>query len=210
MLEARTAEAMFLDACRGSPNGRWHSRMSLHSSYILDLLSAHPYAALLPLAIAEGPLVTIAGGVLVATGQLKFWSVFATVVAGDLAGDSALYALGRWGGTPMIKRWARQSAITQAAALQDLVLRKADRVLVTGKLTHAIGAPVLIAAGIVRMTFGRFLAVNFLATLPKSLVLLCIGLVFHSWYADIEQHIDYLYIILLSVGAIALYFLMSR
>ncbi len=61
---------------------------------ILGLLSGHPYAVLLPLAIAEGPLVTIAAGVLVAGSQLRFWPALAIVVAGDLVGDSVLYASG--------------------------------------------------------------------------------------------------------------------
>lgn len=184
--------------------------MVFSTSEILGLLSAHPYAVLLPLAVAEGPLVTIACGVLVAAGQLEFWSVLAIVVAGDLVGDSALYALGRWGGTRMVTRWASQGTLRRAAALKDQFLHRADRVLVAGKLTHAVGAPVLIAAGFVRMTFGRFLTVNFLATLPKSLALICIGYAFQSGYTAIGQNMTYYYIVLLIVGVIVLYLLLSR
>jgi membrane-associated protein len=184
--------------------------MVFSASDILGLLSAHPYALLLPLAIAEGPLVTIAAGGLIATSQLRFWPVLATVVTGDLVGDSALYAVGRWGGVRMVTRWASQDMATRVAALQDQFLRKADRVLVLGKLTHAVGAPVLIVAGIVRMTFGRFLTVNFLATLPKSLALLCVGYAFHSGYAAIGQNMTYCYVVLLIAGVTALYLLLSR
>jgi membrane protein DedA with SNARE-associated domain len=184
--------------------------MFFNTSEILGLLSAHPYAVLLPLAIVEGPLVTIACGVLVASSQIGFWPVLAIVVAGDLVGDSALYALGRWGGIRMITRWARQDTIARIVALQDQFLRKADRVLVAGKLTHAVGAPVLIAAGIVRMAFGRFLTINFLATVPKSFGLLCVGYAFHSGYTAIGQNMMYYYIILLIVGGIVLYLLLSR
>jgi membrane protein DedA with SNARE-associated domain len=184
--------------------------MVFSPSNILGLLSAHPYAALLPLAIVEGPLVTIAGGVLIANSQLRFWPVFAIVVAGDLVGDSALYALGRWGGIRMATRWASQSTMTRASELQDQFRRKSDQILVTGKLTHAVGAPVLIAAGMVRMPFWRFLTVNSLATLPKSLALLCIGCAFHSVYAVIGQNMTYYIIALLIVGSIILYLLLFR
>jgi membrane protein DedA with SNARE-associated domain len=184
--------------------------MVFSGSDILGLLSAHPYALLLPLAIAEGPVVTIAAGVLIATSQLRFWPVLATVVAGDLLGDSALYAVGRWGGVRMVTRWASQDMGARVAALQDQFLRKADRILVAGKLTHAVGAPVLIAAGIVRMTFRRFLTVNFLATLPKSFALLCIGYAFHSGYVVIGQSMTYYYIVFLIAGVTALYLLLSR
>ncbi|UVK43986.1 VTT domain-containing protein [Mesorhizobium sp. AR07] len=184
--------------------------MIFSPSNILALLSAHPYSVLLPLAIAEGPLVTIASGVLVASSQLSFWPVLAIVVVGDLVGDSALYALGRWGGIRMATRWASQRTIARAIDFQDQFRRKADQVLVTGKLTHAVGAPVLIAAGIVRMSFGRFLTVNFLATLPKSLALICLGYVFHSGYAAIDQNMTYYIVVLLIAGLILLYLLLSR
>jgi membrane protein DedA with SNARE-associated domain len=184
--------------------------MVFSTSDILGLLSAHPYAVLLPLAIAEGPIVTIASGVLVASSQLRFWPVLAIVVAGDLVGDSALYALGRWGGIRMVTKWASQRTIKRATDLQDQFRRKADQILVTGKLTHAVGAPVLIAAGIVRMPFRRFLTVNSLATLPKSLALLCIGYAFHSGYAAIGQNMTYYVIVLLIAGLILLYLLLSR
>jgi membrane-associated protein len=188
----------------------WYPDMVFSPSNILGLLSAHPYAVLLPLAIAEGPLVTIAGGVLVATSQLRFWPVLAIVVAGDLVADSALYALGRWGGIRMVAKWASQRTIARATDLQDQFRRKADQILVTGKLTHAVGAPVLIAAGIVRMSFGRFLTVNFLATLPKSLALICLGYAFHSGYAAIGQNMTYYIVALLIAGLILLYLLLSR
>jgi len=184
--------------------------MIFSPSNILGLLSAHPYAVLLPLAIAEGPLVTIAGGVLIANSQLRFWPVFAIVVAGDLVGDSALYAFGRWGGIRMATRWSSQRTVTRTTELQDQFRRKADQVLVTGKLTHAVGAPVLVAAGIVRMPFWRFLTVNSLATLPKSLALLCIGFAFHSGYAAIGQNMSYYIIALLIVGSIILYLLLFK
>ncbi len=182
--------------------------MVFSPSDILRLLSAHPYSVLLPLAIAEGPLVTIAGGVLIATSHLRFWPVLTIVVAGDVVGDSALYALGRWGGIWMVTRWVSQRMVARAADLQDQFLHKADQVLVTGKLTHAVGAPILIAAGMVRMPFGRFLAVNFLATLPKSLVLICLGYLFQSGYAAIGQTMTYYTIIFLIAGLILLYLLL--
>ncbi len=184
--------------------------MVFSPSDILDPLSAHPYALLLPLAIAEGPLVTIAGGVLVATNHLRFWPALAIVVTGDLMGDSALYALGRWGGIRLVTKWASKRAIARATDLQDQFRRKADQVLVTGKLTHAIGAPVLIAAGMVRMPFGRFLTVNFLATLPKSLALLCLGYAFQSGYAAISETMTYYTIVFLIAGLLLLYLLLFR
>lgn len=184
--------------------------MITSSSYILDLLSAHAYAVLLPLAIVEGPLVTIAGGALVATGQLKFWPVLAVVVTGDLVGDSAFYALGRWGGIRMVMKWANHDTVTRASALEVQFLSKADQALVAGKLTHVVGALVLIVAGIAKMPFARFLTVNFLCTLPKSLMLLGVGYTFGFGSTAFGQNAAYGSLALLIAGVIVLYILMFR
>ena len=64
--------------------------MTFAATDMIALLSAHTYEVLLPLSIAEGPIVTIAGGFLVATGHLEALPVFGIVVLGDLIGDAAL------------------------------------------------------------------------------------------------------------------------
>lgn len=184
--------------------------MIISSSDILDLLSAHAYAVLLPLAIVEGPFVTIAGGALVATGQLKFWPVLAIVVTGDLVGDSAFYALGKWGGIRIVIKWANPNTVTRASALQIQFLSKADQALVAGKLTHVVGGLVLVVAGIAKMPFARFLTVNFLCTLPKSLVLIGVGYTFGFGYTTFGQNAAYGYLALLIVGVIALYLIVFR
>lgn len=80
---------------------------TMSTSENLGLLSGHPYAGLLPLAIAEGPLVTITVVVLVAGSQLWFWSALAIVVIGDPNGAGAAgcsqWLPARWIRTPSVR-----------------------------------------------------------------------------------------------------------
>lgn len=177
---------------------------------VLGILAANAYLLLLPLAIAEGPIVAIASGVLVAAGHLRPLPAFAIIVAGDLIGDALLYALGRWCGHRMDKTWARLGRSRRVMALRDQFSRRADQTLVIGKLTHGIGALVLSVAGMVRMPFSRFLVVNFVATLPKVLVLMGAGYAFASSYSAIAQNATYVYLPLFGLGAVAIYLLLFR
>ncbi len=76
--------------------------------------------------------------------------------------------------------------------------------LVVGKLTHAAGFAVLTAAGAARMPFGRFLAINFAATIPKSLFFLALGLFFGAAHSRIATWLSTGSSILLGIAVAAL------
>lgn len=178
---------------------------------IVGLLSHNAYLVLLPLSIVEGPIVTLVCGFLISIGQLNPLLTFGIVVAGDLIGDAILYSLGRSGSGRLMSVWRKEGrTATRARKLKDQLLSKADRMLIVGKLTHAIGAPVLLAAGMVRMPFVRFMAVNLGATLLKSFALLVAGYWIGASYPVIVGNPLYLSGALLLLGAAILYLLVFR
>ena len=122
-------------------------------------------------------IVSIVAGYLASRGLLLLKAVIPVVILADLVGDVALYALGRWGRRflpprPSLARMARR------------LRADGTRILVVGKLTHTAGFAVLIAAGIARMPLARFLVVNLLATIPKSLFFLALGWIFGAAWAQ--------------------------
>jgi membrane protein DedA with SNARE-associated domain len=146
------------------------------------------YAALLPLAIVEGPAVTVLAGILAAQGVLDLAIMYPIVVVGDLIGDLAYYAVGHW--LPRVVsfhawRWTRRIS-ERAAAMAPLVRANAGKMLIIGKLTHSAGFAVLLAAGAVRVPLPRFLSANFLGTAVKSLVLLMIGYFFARLWSSLQ------------------------
>lgn len=178
---------------------------------ITALLSGHPYVALLPLAVIEGPVVTLACGVLISVGKLNPLLAFGIVVAGDFIGDAILYSLGRWGGRRVLSFFGSRPRL--AARVRDLegqLLKEADRALIIGKLTHSVGAAVLLAAGMVRVPLGRFLAVSLGSTLLKSFVLLVAGHWIGSSYQLVLDYSSYLIGILLVLGIGGLWAVLFR
>ena len=158
--------------------------MSSYVGGILTLLAAHPYLWLFPLAVVEGLLVAMVAGSMVSLGLVSWPLAYLLVVAADLVGDTAFYVLGRFGHRPRVRRALGRLGVNSSSLdrLEALFRKRGARVLVGGKLTHFAGAPVLAAAGLARIGYGRFLLWNLVATVPKSAALMAVGYLF-GWQA---------------------------
>lgn len=144
---------------------------------LIDLIRTYGLMVLAPLALLEGPIVSVLGGYLVGRGLIALNALMACLVIADVAGDAILYGIGRYGGPLIPQGWRARLGMSQG--MQDRLVQDmhthGTRILVIGKLTHAVGFAVLATAGAARYPFGRFLLVNFLATLPKSAALVFLG-----------------------------------
>jgi membrane protein DedA with SNARE-associated domain len=174
-------------------------------------LIADGYLLLLPLSILEGPIVTVLAGSITAAGFLDSWTVLGIVVLGDLIGDTVFYSLGRWG-TSFLLRYGGGIGLTPGK-LAQLRLRFAARsrsTLVVGKLTHSIGALVLVAAGAARMNYLEFLLINLVTTIPKSAILLLVGYYLGQGLLHLTGSFAYLPLIMLLVGAVLIIVIFVR
>jgi membrane protein DedA with SNARE-associated domain len=81
---------------------------------IQHYLAVYGYAALLPLAVIEGPAVTVFAAFLAAQGVFDVIGVYAIVVLGDLIGDVLYYAVGRWAAA----RWAAKRGLAERGAAE--------------------------------------------------------------------------------------------
>jgi membrane protein DedA with SNARE-associated domain len=141
-----------------------------------DLLIAHGSVFILPLAVIEGPVVTVLVGFLSEQGYLDWYWALSLVVCGDVIGDIVYYWVGRTGGTRLVRlgHWLGMRRIV-SPELQHKLIRNTTKMLLIGKWTHSIGGLVLIGSGMLRLPLLRFVLVNLLATLPKSAALFGFG-----------------------------------
>lgn len=161
----------------------------IDSVTISQAIAEHGMAVLAPLAVIEGPIVTVIAAYLASISLLDPYQVFVCVVLADLAGDSLYYAAGRLAlqRLPQGLRARLGATPERIAALMQTFDDQGVRVVVIGKLTHAAGFAVLLAAGAARMAFIPFLLANLVATLPKSLALMVLGYVFGSAHVLIAR-----------------------
>ncbi len=163
------------------------------ASQALVLLEHYRYLVLFPLAVLEGPLVTVIAGFLVTVGLLDALPVYAIVVLGDLIGDSAWYAAGRFGQGRLIPFMGRYLGITpdKIARAAHAIDRRSFRMIALAKLSHGIGVAGMVAAGLLGMSFPRFLATCLVVALGQAALFLVLGTWFGQAYEAIGGYLRY-------------------
>jgi membrane-associated protein len=153
---------------------------SFSPSELLPLLIQYKYLILFPIIAIEGPLSTVLAGFLASMGLMNFFVAYAVIVAGDLAGDSLYFALGYWGREKFIRRWGKFLGITveKTERLEKHFRSHAGKTIIIGKISHIFGVVVLLAAGLAKIKFREFFKFDFIATIPKSLILIFTGYYF--------------------------------
>lgn len=166
---------------------------------LLSLLEASRYVIIFILAILEGPIVMITCGFLYRLGQFDFVPMYFSLVLGDLTADIGWYILGYFGAGPIVKKWGKFLNITPEI-IQKIEKRfrtYQDKILFISKVTMGFGFALatLIVAGILRIQFKRFVALNFLGGLVWTFFLLLLGFFFGNLYFAITKPLKVVFIL---------------
>jgi membrane protein DedA with SNARE-associated domain len=132
-------------------------------------------------------LVLPFAGFLVGTGDAiepltgQPWSYWLVVIAGTLgatAGALIAYAIGLYGGRPIVDRWGGYLGITHADLdrAESFFARYGEAASFFGRLVPVVRSLVSFAAGLSRMPLPKFVAFTFLGSLPFTAVLVFAGL----------------------------------
>lgn len=160
---------------------------------ILPLLARYGYGVLLPIAVIEGPAVTMIAGALVAAGQLNAVTACLLLVIADLVGDVGYYCLGRFGHAPLLERLSISKRLSTAAEkLRPLEQRFREndwKLLMLGK-TQALGSVILYMAGASRTPFARYMLLNLLGTVPKVILFEVIGYLLGRGILGSTRYVD--------------------
>jgi len=117
-------------------------------------------------------------GALVATGHLSsLWLTILVALIGELAGGSAGYAIGRFGGVPIIERYGRYIHVTHERLLR--VHRFFERcgtfAIFVCRFLPVLRGIAAIPAGIAEMNLGLFYLWTFLGSLIFCSLLILLG-----------------------------------
>jgi membrane-associated protein len=113
--------------------------MTASLSKLIPWLIRYKYAVIFPIAIFEGPVITIITGFLVSLGYLNFWLAYAVIILGDLVGDSGYYFFGKYGRSTVVKKYGHKVGITpeHLVSLENHFKAHSTRELIIGKVSHA-------------------------------------------------------------------------
>ena len=162
---------------------------------VLKLFHDYGYIALGAIAIPEGPLIMLIGGFLIKLGALEFWPTYISLIVGDFIADVWWYWVGyKLDRVQAIHRYhSRGFGTFNYQRIRDAFRRHQTLIMVGSKLTCGFGGvlaiPIIIAAGVFRIPFWKFLAIYGGAGFIWTLIPISAGYYFGEWYQSIESYI---------------------
>ena len=133
-------------------------------------------------------IVLPVAGALTATGHLNsLWLTIGVALAGELAGGSVGYAIGRYGGVPIIKRYGKYVHFTQErlARVHGFFERWGNFAIFICRFLPFIRSVAAIPAGIAEMNLGLFYLWTFLGSLIFCTFLIVLGSVLGAHLAEV-------------------------
>ncbi|MEK7447319.1 MAG: DedA family protein [Patescibacteria group bacterium] len=156
---------------------------------VYNYIISFKYVAIFLGSFIEGPTVGLIVGFLSRVGYINlYWGYFAHVL-GDFSADMIYYAIGFFGGAKVVPKMARifKFSVEEVENLEKSFTKHSKKLIIVGKITHVIGFPILIAAGVIRYRWYKFVIFDFVATLIKASVLVFIGYHFGGLWEKVDS-----------------------
>lgn len=187
--------------------------MHFSLAQIIQWLLAYRYFVLFPIAVVEGPIVTVAAGFLSSLGHLNLFIAYGVIVLGEMVGDTIYYWLGRWGGYPFINHVGRHVGITaeRVEKIEKHYANHPARTIILGKFAYSLELPFLIAAGLFKVDYKKFASYVFIASVPKSFIFILIGYYSGEAYSNINRYLDAaVFMIVAAISLVLVYLLILK
>lgn len=157
----------------------------------VPLLAEYKYLIVFPLAVLEGPIITIIAGFLSTLDVLNPLWVYILIILADLVGDTIYYVLGRYG-DKALPRIVRFLGLTheKIEAAKNYFNEHHRKAIILSKLIHGIGTAGLFVAGNIRVSYRRFILICLGTAMLQSAVFLAVGILFGHAYVQISKYLD--------------------
>lgn len=152
---------------------------------------AYKYPSLYVGAIIEGPVLTMAAGLLIKLKMMGFWPAYVALVLGDLSGDFVWYWIGYSWAHPFVRRFGRFVSIDEALLerIKHIFHRYHEKILFVSKITMGFGFAIgiLMVAGMVRVPLRKFAIFNAMGQCIWTAMLISIGYFFGQFYVVVDE-----------------------
>lgn len=160
--------------------------------HIYSLLLVYKYVILFPLVMVGGPIVPVIAASFASFGLLNVYFVYIIALAGVVLGDTIYYWLGRIGRHSFVSKYGHYLGITEKKIerMEGHFKNHLGKTLLVAKITEATVVLVLVAAGVAKVDFRKFLTTVTLIEIFKILTFVFIGFYFGKYYILIKQYLD--------------------
>jgi membrane protein DedA with SNARE-associated domain len=162
-------------------------------AHLYYLILTYKYWLLLPLVTIEGPIATMVSSFFVSLGVLNVYLVFVVVVLGDVLGDVIYYWIGRKGGKKLVGKYGKRLGLTaeRLEKTKNHTDRHLGKTVFIGKLIQAPVFIIMIAAGMTKYDFRKYIMLMILVSIPKALLYMVIGYYFGEYYQIIDVYLTH-------------------
>lgn len=155
---------------------------------MIELILTYKYLILTPLAIIEGPIISVIAGFLTTLNVFNPLFVFLVMVAGDIIGDAIYYYIG-YSGKNLFKYFKINEKKIEKA---KLYFEKNHKKAIAGsKILWGIGTAGLVTAGALHIPYKKYFKTCALYSLGQSFIMITIGILFGQAYLTIEKYFNY-------------------
>ncbi len=129
----------------------------------IDLIITYKYLIILPLAIFEGPLLSLLAGYLIQTGHISLVITFILLLMGDILPDLFYYQLGKYGNEKVLSNAYFKKTKNLHLTIQELERLWHTHTIKTmffGKLSYGISVPIIISAGLAKLPLRKFVLIS--------------------------------------------------
>lgn len=171
--------------------------LTIISGWIIALISATGYAGVVFLMAIESAgipapseVIMPFSGFLVGQGKFNLLLVALAGTLGNLIGSLVAYAIGYWGGRPLIERYGRYILLRHHELdLADRFFAKYGKLAVfVGRLLPVVRTYISFPAGIAKMDIKQFSLYTVLGAFPWSIGLAYIGLRLGAHWETIKHY----------------------
>lgn len=163
---------------------QWLEHLMISSPHLI-------YGVIIFVSFIEGPVLAMVCGLLIKLGVMPFLFVYLALMLGDLIGDVFWYSLGRHFGYSFIRRFGKYFSVTEerVESVKTIFHKYHNPILLISKITMGFGFALvtLITAGIVRIPFGKYMALNFLGQFIWTGILMSIGYFLGHFYLSFDN-----------------------
>ena len=145
---------------------------------IIRFFIRYKYFAIFPVAVAEGPIITIISGFLMSRGTLSFLPLISLLVFADVISDSVFYFIGKGGRKALDKIKIIKISPERLEKIEHQFERSPWKTMIVAKASYGLGTVFMIASGAANMSFRKFLEYMLSLNIVRSTVLLGIGYYF--------------------------------
>ncbi len=132
-------------------------------------------------------LVLPLAGFEVARGNLNLFGALVAATLGSLVGASVLYFIARCGGRPLVLRLRGALRVDEPALerAERRFERHSARIVLLGRMVPGLRSIVSLPPGLLRMPFGRYLALTATGSLAWNALLIVLGQQLGSRWSDV-------------------------